>query len=113
MLLYLIHPEGDGPVTVGFILGALLGYGLDIQTLNFSPQGNWQQNIIKLLLGSSVFFGLRIALKPVTNLLPGTTGDLARYAIMGFWAAYGAPWTFVRLGLAKSSKPRVKPSRLA
>lgn len=101
LLLYLIHPTGDGPMTVGFMLGALLGYGLDVRTIDFSPKGSLGSNIAKMVLGITGLLGLRIILRPVTNLLPGTLGDVVRYTFIGFWAAYGAPYLFVRLGLTQ------------
>jgi membrane-associated phospholipid phosphatase len=104
LALYLIHPTGDGPVTVGFMLGALLGYAVEVGTVDFSPKGTLTQNALKLLLGIAGLFGLRFLLKPITNQLPGTTGDLLRYTILGFWTACGAPLLFVGLGLAKSEK---------
>ncbi|MGI6640526.1 MAG: phosphatase PAP2 family protein [Limnochordia bacterium] len=112
LALYLFHPHGDGPVTAGFILGALLGYALEMHTVDFSPKGRVGQNILRLLLGIGTLFVLRISLKPLTNLFPGTTGDLARYTLLGLWASLGAPWLFVRLGLAQSNKLKKQTTSL-
>ena len=32
VILYILHPTGDGPMTVGFLLGALIGYRLELIT---------------------------------------------------------------------------------
>lgn len=104
-ILYLIHPTGDGPVTVGFVVGGLVGYVLESQTLDFSSRGSAAQQVLKVLLGVAALFALRIGLKPVTGLLPGATGDLVRYALLALWVTWGAPWLFVRLGLAEANRP--------
>jgi len=37
-ILYLLHPAGDGPLTVGFLLGALIGYRLELLYIQFKKR---------------------------------------------------------------------------
>jgi membrane-associated phospholipid phosphatase len=49
-----------------------------------------------LAVAIAIWQGLRVPLAPL-----GTAGTLARYMLLGGWCAAGAPWLFVRLGLAQ------------
>jgi len=37
------------------------------------------------------------------GLEPALAFRLIRYGLIGFWAAYGAPWVFVKTGLARTA----------
>lgn len=103
LILYLIQPVGDGPMAVGFMLGAMIGYRLELIYVNFQEQGNLKQNISKLTLGLTVLFALRLILKPLLFWLPGSLAVLVRYSLLGVWASLGAPFTFMKLGLYKKT----------
>lgn len=103
ILLYLLHPAGDGPMTVGFLLGALLGYRLELLYVGFQENATPVQNIIKIALGLAVLFVLRIGLKPLVSWLPAGIDYVVRYGFLGLWASLGAPWIFTKLGLFKKS----------
>ncbi len=98
-ILYLVHPAGDGPMTIGFLLGALLGYHLESQHVRFIEKASLLQNVIKSILGLVVLFLLRIALKPIVSWLPIDLAIIVRYSLMGFWACFGAPFIFMKAGL--------------
>ncbi|MCK9525282.1 MAG: phosphatase PAP2 family protein [Limnochordia bacterium] len=102
-LLYLLHPTGDGPMTVGFLLGASIGYRLELLHVHFTEEATPLQNVIKLLGGLAVLFVLRIALKPLVSWLPDGIDYVVRYALLGLWASLGAPFTFKKLGLYKKT----------
>lgn len=106
LLLFLAHRQGDGPMTAGFLLGALLGYRLELWYVKFQENASLWQNIIKLILGLAVLFLLRIALKPLVSWLPWGLDYLIRYGVLGLWASLGAPFAFTKLGLYK--KPHVE-----
>jgi len=99
--LYLLHPSGDGPMTVGFLLGALLGYRLELAYVRFSEDATLVQNVIKLILGLAALFALRIVLKPLVSWLPAGLDYVVRYGCIGLWASCGAPYVFTKLGLYK------------
>ncbi len=104
-ILYLIHPAGDGPpMTIGFLLGVVLGYTLESRHVQFREEATAVQNVIKSSLGLAVLFLLRIALKPVLNWLPADLAIIVRYGLMGFWACFGAPpFVFMRVGLYRKT----------
>ncbi len=104
-ILYLIHPAGDGPMTAGFLLGALLGYRLELLYVRFQEEATALQNVAKAVLGLAVLFLLRIALKPLVAWLPAGLSVVVRYALLGLWASLGAPFVFTKLGWHK--KPSV------
>ncbi|HHY08971.1 MAG TPA: phosphatase PAP2 family protein [Firmicutes bacterium] len=97
--LYALHPAGDGPMTVGFLLGALLGYRWEGLYVDFQEDAAIWQNIVKVILGIGVLFALRIVLKPVLGWLPLNLATISRYACLGLWASFGAPFVFMRLQL--------------
>ncbi|NLJ81012.1 MAG: phosphatase PAP2 family protein [Firmicutes bacterium] len=101
-LLFLIHPAGDGPMTAGFLLGALLGYRLELLYVDFQEEASLIQNMLKVGIGLGLLFGLRLLLKPVTAWLPGNLAVLARYTLLGLWASLGAPFLFMKLGFFKA-----------
>lgn len=105
VILYLLHPTGDGPLTVGFLLGALIGYRLELLYVNFQEQASLVQNILKMILGLTVLFLLRIVLKPIVAWIPGGLSTVVRYGFLGLWASLGAPFIFTKLGLFE--KPTV------
>lgn len=101
IFLFAIHPQGDGPITTGFLVGALLGYKAEMEYVRFEEQASLPHNILKVVLGLGIFFALRIVLKPVVSWLPYSIGTFVRYGLMGLWASLGAPYLFMKLGLYK------------
>lgn len=108
-----IHPGGDGPLTMGFMLGVLWGYRLETEYVDFKARGNWWQNILKAVIGISGLFALRMGLKPVlmamfnqpeeaTTLYHGAT--FIRYFCLGLWVSLAAPWLFRLINLEYRDK---------
>ncbi|MGB4430694.1 MAG: phosphatase PAP2 family protein [Limnochordia bacterium] len=108
-ILYLLHPAGDGPLTVGFLLGALIGYRLELLYIQFKEEAAPLQNLIKAVLGLAVLFLLKEALKPVVGWLPEGFSVVVRYCLLGLWATLGAPFVFTKLGLYKKGHRTVVP----
>ncbi len=91
--------------------GALFGFGAGLAWLRgrggFDTAGTLSQRALRYLLGGAVvviiWLGLGSIFPRGQDLLSQSLRFL-RYALVGFWAAGGAPVLFVRLGLAKASK---------
>ncbi|UCF60387.1 MAG: phosphatase PAP2 family protein [Anaerolineaceae bacterium] len=87
--------------------GALLGVGVGGALLfswdGFNPRGPWSKRAIRYIVGIigivALYFGLKLVFPSGETLLAQFL-RYVRYAVVGFWAAYGAPRIFVALGLA-------------
>ena len=114
-LLLLFLPGADETAVVGcaMLMGAGAGFALERRWVGFETDGPWEQRALRLLLGGVVLFCLRLGLKAAfSGLQPEPAFDFVRYAVMGLWYAVGAPWAFVRLGLAQPDlTPNPSPKR--
>jgi membrane-associated phospholipid phosphatase len=86
---------------LGVLLGAGIGLILEDRYLMFDWRGAWSKRIIRFALGSlgvlALYFGLGLLSRlPLPTLLVG----LIRFGLIGFWVTFGAPWLFIKLGLA-------------
>ncbi|MCG2762553.1 MAG: phosphatase PAP2 family protein [Candidatus Atribacteria bacterium] len=83
-----------------------VGYGL----LFFSSfiggirPGNWLQRLITFLVGiigiGILYLGLKLIL-PSEGQSFYQLSRLFRYLLLGIWISFGAPWLFIRMGLAR------------
>lgn len=89
---------------LGVAFGAGAGLALRRRYVSFDPKGPWAQRVIRLWLGLGVLLGIWAGLgvilprEPLAVALPLR---YARYALIGLWTVWLAPWAFVRLGLAE------------
>jgi membrane-associated phospholipid phosphatase len=85
-------------------LGSLLGFLLAEKEADFSVEGALGQRILRWLVGMAGALAIYLGLK---LLFPGPGSDLyvllrfVRYALVGAWFGFGAPWAFLRLKLAR------------
>jgi len=83
-----------------------VGYGL----LFFSSSiggirlGNWLQRFFSFLVGvigiGILYFGLKLIL-PLEDQPFYQLSRFFRYLLLGIWIGFGAPWLFIRMGLAR------------
>jgi membrane-associated phospholipid phosphatase len=110
-LMLLVHPllipastarTFDNAITpIGVFLGLGLGFILETRTVNFSVRGRWWQRVLRYLIGIAGLMAIRLGLGALfEGLAPALVFRLIRYGLVGFWAGFGAPWVFVRAGLA-------------
>ncbi|PWH16501.1 MAG: phosphoesterase PA-phosphatase [Anaerolineae bacterium] len=103
--------EAPNPITLsGIITPAATLFGLLaglawIQTQGgFSAQGTLMQRALRLLVGLVgvvvLWYGLGV-LFPRGEEIVSYVLRYLRYALIGVWISAGAPWLFLRLGLAK------------
>jgi hypothetical protein len=107
-LMNVIYP--DDISLSGLFLGLGAGYALMLGSFPFSAQAPVKGQkpgpammALRLFLG---FAGAALLYLGLKNLFPGETsvyyrlGRFIRYGLLGFWSSAGAPWVFLRLGLA-------------
>ncbi len=107
----LVQPEGlvdprvlDELITAsGSLFGLAAGAVLLFRWGRFNARGPWKQRAQRYFVGVIGLLTLYIGLKlifPNDNSLLDHVLRYVRYAAIGFWASYGAPRLFVRLGMA-------------
>lgn len=88
------------------ILGAGIGFLLEFRYLRFDASGEMWRRLLRFLLGIAGVLILRLGLGVLfADLEPVWIFRLIRYALIGFWIGYLAPWCFIKLNLARSFIP--------
>ncbi len=88
----------------GAFFGVGLGFVFAPRLAAFSAKGQLAQRLLRYILGLAVAACLYVGLKAV---FPGAGSELyalfrfVRYGALGAWVSLGAPWVFLRLGLAE------------
>jgi membrane-associated phospholipid phosphatase len=86
----------------GAFFGSGVGFVLASRNLRFETQGSLGVKALRYLIGIAGTFVLYLGPKLILGDSLGNQEALVRfvrYAFVGFWVAYGAPWVFRRLGL--------------
>jgi membrane-associated phospholipid phosphatase len=103
LLLVLGFPGATkGVVTAGAALAGMAGgFVLERRYVGFSVRGPLGQRILRFFSGmigiALIWAGLKIVF---AGLEPAPLFRFIRYALVGLWGGFGAPWLFVRLKLA-------------
>lgn len=93
---------------VGMVIGFSEGYLLQEGLLRFQERVALPGQALKVILGLFGFMAIRILTRP---FFPEGPAQIARYALLGLWAAWLAPHLFVRLGLGTAGgKERISAS---
>ena len=91
----------------GALFGAITGYALMRQNARFRPAENWGKRILSYVIGLIVliliYLGLDIAFSTIAadESTLGYILRYIRYALATFWVTFGAPWIFIKTGLAE------------
>ena len=103
--LILLSPAGAryaltaGSVLLGFTPGMIL----ERRWVRFDCGGSILRRSLRFAVGMVVVVGLWAGLAAAFSALaPAAFFDILRYALIGFWCSWGAPWLFVRLSLANT-----------
>ena len=104
--LLALHPTPDTAVTMGSLMGAGAGVALARRWVRYGTGGPFWRRGLRFLIGVAGVILLYVGLKVV---FPGEGEAMyfalrtIRYAMVGLWSTLGAPWLFVRLGVAPRS----------
>ncbi len=99
--LMLVFPTEDGVTGGATLLGMGTGFVIQARWIGFEVDGVLWKRALRYALGAAVMVGLWAGLRAAfSGLEPALLFRFIRYALMGFWGGAGAPWVFVRLGLA-------------
>jgi hypothetical protein len=84
----------------GVLMGLGIGLVLERRFVHFEAGGRWWGRLAAYLLGVIILFCIYYGLRAgFGDLEPVSFWRFIRYALIGFWGAFGAPWIFVRLKL--------------
>ncbi len=90
-------------LAIAVLFGAGVGFLLEGVRLRFRADGPLAKRVARYALGIvgmlAIYLGLG-ELFPREPLIIGVPLRLLRYGLLGFWAAYWAPWLFTKLRLA-------------
>lgn len=87
----------------GILLGFAPGIILERRWIKFCSGGNLVRRLLRLVVGLIVIFAVWMGLKMAfSGWEPASLYRVVRYALVGLWGGFGAPWLFVRLKLAES-----------
>jgi hypothetical protein len=88
-----------GSVLLGFVPGMIL----ERRRVRFHCGGSTFKRSLRFVVGMVVVVALWAGLKiAFSALTPAAFFQSLRYALIGLWCAWGAPWLFVRLRLANT-----------
>ena len=103
VVLLAVLPGADPPKILGYLAGASFGYVLEKEKIKTMVKAPLFKQIIKVIIGLAVLFGIIIGLG---GLLPSAIKPLGfiRYALGGIWVTLLAPLLFSVVGLAGREK---------
>ena len=103
VILLQIQSSPDIISSVSVLTG--IGYGLLLfsSSMGGIRPGNWLQRLISFLVGvigiGIIYLGLKLIL-PSEGQSFYQLFRFFRYLLLGIWISFGAPWLFIRMGLA-------------
>jgi membrane-associated phospholipid phosphatase len=103
LALFLVYRNEDSAQLLGTLMGLVAGVLIELRWVRFSARGPLWQRVLRYVVGGVILVGTWLGLKVILPDQPGTMAlifRLIRYALVGAWAAVGAPWLFVSVGLA-------------
>ena len=108
LALLWLHPVPDTIAATAVLNGVGVGLSLSHRLIHFEATGAWWQRTARYVVGIIVLLAIDLGLSVV---FPEEGESLyvqlrfLRYALMGLWISFGAPWVFTRARLAPVPKP--------
>lgn len=103
LALFFVYASENGAQLSGVVLGFSTGVLVELRWVGFSPEGLLWQRVLRFLIGGVILVAVWLGFKAIFPSEPETVGlvfRLIRYTLVGAWTSLGAPWFFVRIGLA-------------
>ena len=101
--LMIFFCPGEGKYGIGSaatMMGMGIGFIFERLWVGFECPRFWRKRILCFLLGMGVLFLLRLGLYAcLSGLEPESFFRFVSYSLMGLWCGFGAPWTFLKLGM--------------
>ncbi len=105
LVLLALQPNDVMVQVTGAFAGIAVGVALGIRYLDFDAGGPISKRAMRFVLGvavvAGIVFGLRLVFPSEGDSLYAALRYL-RYGLAGAWISLGAPWLFLRLGLAEA-----------
>jgi len=104
LILLKIQSSPDIIIGVAALTGVSYGLLLFSSSIGGIRPGNWLQRLISFLVG---VIGIGIFYLGLKLILPSEGQSFYqlfrffRYLLLGIWISFGAPWLFIRMGLAR------------
>ena len=112
LLLLAIQPSEVMVQITGALAGLAVGVAVAVSNLKFDAGGLLWKRAVRFLLGvavvAAIYFGFRSIFPAEGETLYGVF-RFVRYGLVGIWISLGAPWLFLRVGLAG---PRVSAAHI-
>jgi len=108
IVLVLIFPNcsKNALTAMGTLMGMGAGFALERRWIAFAAGGVWWTRILRFIVGIAIVVVLKFGLgKAFSGLEAPAFFRFVRYAVIGFWAGFGAPLVFCKLkidGVLKS-----------
>jgi membrane-associated phospholipid phosphatase len=115
LALFLVHADENTAQVIGVLIGMLAGVLIELRWVEFSAAGPLKQRALRFIIGSAILLVVWLGLKVTLPTKPETIAlifRLLRYVLVGGWASLGAPWLFVRVGLASRESEVQDDARL-
>jgi membrane-associated phospholipid phosphatase len=104
LTLFLIYANESSAQLMGVLMGLTAGILIEERRVRFDSEGALRQRVTRFAVGGmilvAVWLGTRVVFSPLGSHSGALILRLMRYALVGAWASLGAPWLFVRAGLA-------------
>jgi membrane-associated phospholipid phosphatase len=101
--LFVVYPNESSAQVAGVLIGLLAGVLIELRWVRFNAEGRPRQRAQRFIVGSAILIVVWLGSKALVPSEPEATAlvfRLIRYVVVGAWTSFGAPWLFVRVGLA-------------
>ncbi len=103
MLLLFPDPSASEVVICATLMGGAIGLSLKQRYLGFQLAQTWVKRGLSYVVGILILFVIYIGLKSLfSELEPAPLFRFIRYALIGLYTVFIAPWIFTKLRLASS-----------